>query len=501
MILRLFKYFSFLLLFSSFLYSQNHSPLIIKNIYFNHTSGDSLILTRYFDELRGDELTQANVNYTITKILDYYEENGYPFAEIRIADTKIIFDSLESEYIADISFSIIPDQLSRINNIRIMGNDKTKPYVILRALRLDAGEKYSQKRINEIPKQLNRLRIFEPVDLPLFYLDPDSNGILEIKVNEKVTNNFDGIIGYVPSQSDNQKGYFTGFVNIGLRNLFGTGRDAFFKWQQEERNSQELQMKYLEPWLFGFPFNAGIELSQRKQDSTYVQRFLKADIEYLATEDISAGINISTQSTIPSVRVNKIFTLFNSSELTTGAFLKIDTRDDFYSPRSGFYLFNSYKISSKKISGPVEYITPETRTKLYLQRIEIDLLLYYELFNNNVASLGLHAKELKGDSFEVSDLYPLGGTNSLRGYRERQFLGSRIFWSNLEYRLLIEGRSYVFAFFDTGYFLYYSSGFFTGYGIGINVETGLGVLTVNYALAKGDSFSNGKIHFGILSEF
>ncbi|MFA7287954.1 MAG: BamA/TamA family outer membrane protein [Melioribacteraceae bacterium] len=498
---QLFKYFLILFFSSSLIFSQNKPLLIINNIIFNHTGSDSLILTRYFNELKGGQLTEENISYTINKILDYYEENGFPFAEIKIIDTKIIYDSLESEYIADITFNITPDQLSKINNIRITGNDKTKPYVILRALRLNSGEKYSQKRTNEIPKRLNRLRIFEPVELPVFYLDPDSNGILEIKVKEKVTNNFDGIVGYVPTQSDNQKGYFTGFVNIGLRNLFGTGRDAFFKWQQEERNSQELQMKYLEPWIFGFPFNAGVELYQRKQDSTYVQRFLKADLEYLATEDISAGINFSTQSTIPSVRVNKVFTLFNSSELTTGAFLKIDTRDDFYAPRKGFYLFNSYKISSKKISGPAEFITSETKTKLYLQRIEIDLLLYYELFNNNVAALGLHAKELKGDSFEVSDLYPLGGTNSLRGYRERQFLGSRIFWSNLEYRLLIEGRSFIFAFFDTGYFLYNSSGFFTGYGIGINVETGLGVLTVNYALAKGDSFSNGKIHFGILSEF
>ncbi|MCK9281134.1 MAG: BamA/TamA family outer membrane protein [Melioribacteraceae bacterium] len=501
MIHRLFKYFFFLSLFSSLIFSQSKSSLIINNIFFNHTGSDSLILTRYFNELKGDELIEENINYTINKILDYYEETGYPFAEIKIIDTKINYDSSESEYLADITFNITPDKLSKINNIRITGNDKTKPHVILRALRLNSGEIYSQKRINEIPKRLNRLRIFEPVDLPVYYLDPDSNGILEIKVKEKVTNNFDGIVGYVPSQNDNQKGFFTGFVNIGLRNLFGTGRDAFFKWQQEERNSQELQMKYLEPWLFGFPFNAGFELYQRKQDSTYVQRFLKIDLEYLATEDISAGINFSTQSTIPSVRVNKVFTLFNSSELTTGAFLKIDTRDDFYSPRKGFYLFNSYKISSKKINGPVEFITPEMKTKLYLQRIEIDLLMYYELFNNNVAALGLHAKELKGDSFEVSDLYSLGGTNSLRGYRERQFLGHRIFWSNLEYRLLIEGRSFVFVFFDTGYFLYNTSGFFTGYGIGINVETGLGVLTVNYALAKGDSFSNGKIHFGILSEF
>jgi len=35
------------------------------------------------------------------------------------------------------------------------------------------------------------------------------------------------------------------------------------------------------------------------------------------------------------------------------------------------------------------------------------------------------------------------------------------------------------------------------YGLGINLETGIGILGVSFALAKGDSFSQGKIHFRI----
>ena len=45
------------------------------------------------------------------------------------------------------------------------------------------------------------------------------------------------------------------------------------------------------------------------------------------------------------------------------------------------------------------------------------------------------------------------------------------------------------------------SGFKIGYGLGMNFETALGVLSVSFALAKGDSFSDGKIHFGIINEF
>jgi outer membrane protein insertion porin family len=46
-----------------------------------------------------------------------------------------------------------------------------------------------------------------------------------------------------------------------------------------------------------------------------------------------------------------------------------------------------------------------------------------------------------------------------------------------------------------------ADGFKTGYGIGIQVETGLGVMGVSFALGEGDSFSNGKIHFGLINEF
>ena len=100
--------------------------------------------------------------------------------------------------------------------------------------------------------------------------------------------------------------------------------------------------------------------------------------------------------------------------------------------------------------------------------------------------------------------------NSLRGYLENQFAGNRIAWSNLEYRLLLTNRTFGFLFFDTGYFLRSAEplnniettqSFKIGYGLGFNVETALGVLKVSFALGQGDTFANGKIHFGIVNEF
>ena len=399
---------------------------------------------------------------------------------------------------------------SKIDQIEIAGNTKTKDYVILRTAGISIGDLYRQKEIDEIPDRLNRLRFFEPVEEPSYYFNSKNQGILKITIKEKQTNNFDGIFGYVPAASDNEKGYFTGYINVSMLNLFGTGRAAAIRWLQENRNSQELELHYLEPWLFNYPFNVQGSLYQRKHDSTYVQRSVEGDLEYLASRDVSASLIVNTQSTIPTERQNKVFTVYNSSALTTGINLKIDTRDDIYSPKSGIILVNAYKFTSKTINGPAEYITPDTKLNTNFQRLELDFNFFKELFRDQVAALGIHARELRGSDVEISDLYFLGGTNSLRGYREKQFQGNRIFWSNLEYRYLLTRRTFAFLFFDTGYYLRNAdpvnniaeiSDFKIGYGFGLNLETSLGVLGVSFALAKGDSFRDGKIHFGIINEF
>jgi outer membrane protein insertion porin family len=98
----------------------------------------------------------------------------------------------------------------------------------------------------------------------------------------------------------------------------------------------------------------------------------------------------------------------------------------------------------------------------------------------------------------------------LRGYRENQFLGNRIIWSNLEYRFLLSQSSYLFAFFDSGYYLINGnelnnvarkSDYLNGYGLGISLDTALGIMRVSYAFAEGTSISDGLIHFGLLNDF
>lgn len=486
-------------------------PTIIKNLFFS--SSDSLNIENYissFDYLKGEIFNRYEVESIIGELLKNLENRGFPFAKITIGSVYLYNDSTSEDHFADLYLKLEEGRKSRIDKIEVVGNNSTKDYVIIRELRIDPGEEYSEQKIENLPRRLNKLRFFDPVPVPQFYIDSKNNGVLQINVKEKNTNNFDGIIGYVPPAKDNESGYVTGLVNVTLRNIFGTGRAAAVKWQKLTRVSQELDLKYLEPWLFGYPFNINAELFQRIQDTTYVQRRISGSLEFLATEDISASAFVSTEDVIPTERQVLVFTVYNSSTLTTGLSLKIDLRNDPLAPTGGFLFETGYSLSNKKINGPAEYITPGLETNLNLQRITAGFSAFYELFLRNVVAISVNGRELRGPYFEQSDLWQFGGTNTVRGYREEQFLASRIAWSNLEYRLMLTQRSYAFLFFDAGYYLREADieraipkneDFIFGYGLGITVETAIGLLGVSFALAQGDSFSEGKIHFGIINEF
>jgi len=490
---------------------EEGEPTFISNV--NFTSNDSLQLKTFlpvFQFLQGQVFDKNEIEEYINDALTRLENNGHPFAVFTITSVHFYYDSTEDKNFTDLYIKLNTGNESKIDKIEVQGNESTRDYVVIRELRIVSGEQYSQDKIEELPRRLNRLRFFEPVTTPQYYMDSDDNGVLLITVKERQTNNFDGIIGYVPPSNEKESGFITGLVNVSLRNLFGTGRAAAFRWRKIDRNSQELELKYLEPWLLGFPLNLNVDFFQRQQDTIYVQTTISGGLEYLATEDVSAAVFVASESTIPTLSEELVFTVFNSTSLTTGINLKIDTRDDPLAPISGILFINSYKFSRKNINGPSEFITPDTETEINLQRFEATLALFFELFRRQVIAFDINGRELRGPFFEESDLYRLGGTNSLRGYREDQFLGNRIYWTNLEYRFFLSRRTFAFLFFDTGYFLRNADeernilkqeAFKIGYGLGINLETAIGVLGVSFALAKGDSFSDGLIHFGIINEF
>ncbi len=459
-----------------------------------------------FDVHEGNPLDETVLARDIETLLIRYEKLGYPFAQCRINAIEPqpgeVVDSL------DVMLDVDEGERMTIDEIRVEGNHETDTGVILRETRLSPGEVYNPVKVDAIRQRLNRLNIFAGVSDPELYLRGQKGGLL-IRVQEGSTNTFDGIIGYIPGAAPGESGYLTGLASVSMRNLFGTGRKLSVRWQREDRLSQEMALRYVEPWLFGFPLNAGGGFLQRQQDTSYIRRTVDLNTELMLSDELSVGLIVTSENVIPSSDTT-ITQAFKSSTTTIGGEINYDTRDDLYSPTRGARYHTDYQYGRKRISNAPLFSPVPVATNVAVQRLSIDLDCYLGTFLHQVVAVGLHGREIFSGQLEESEMYRFGGTNTLRGYRENQFLGSQVIWSNAEYRFLLARRSFFFGFLDTGYYLRpaddvrgipKSEAFKYGYGIGIRLDTALGNMGVSLALGEGDSFREAKIHFGLINEF
>lgn len=461
-----------------------------------------LMQTKY-----GSCLNQNLLESDIEKILNFYENNGFPWVTVKVNDIHII----ESTKTITIYLEIDEKGKALIKEFKIEGNKKTNSKVIVRELRIKPGEIYNQEKIRKIPQILNRMQLFNMIENPEIYIVNDTVNLtrtaynvkekllsagLWIKLIEANTNYFDGVIGYLPGGLK-QKGYFVGSIELSMRNLFGTARKLGFKWIKDEKLSQEISVKYTEPWLMDYPVNVKAFLFQRKQDTTFIKRYLELKSEFMFNENFSAVTSFSHENIISP---SNILLLTNSRTLLLGLGVAYDTRNDLIIPSNGHYFRSDYYYGNKKL-----YAFSKSTS---VQRYDIDLEYYKQIIPKQILMLGIHGKHFISSRVEISDLFRLGGTNTLRGYRENQFMGSRIYWANIEYRFMIANRSFFYGFLDLGY--YYRKitdmdkiveAYIYGYGLGFRVQTGIGIIGLSFALGKGDNLSQTKIHLGLINEF
>ena len=455
-----------------------------------------------FETHAGGSLRRDVLERDIDALLTSYEKIGHPFARVEVGDVSL--DSSPAPGL-NLDLSIEEGPVVTIDEVTVSGNRETKEGIVVREARVGLHEVYDPVRAGQIRLRLNRLGIFSSVDEPQLYVSSRGGGLL-IRVEEGTTNTFDGIVGFAPASRAGESGTFSGIVNVSMRNLFGTARKLDVRWQREDSETQEIAFGYVEPWILNYPVNLSGSFRQRQQDSTYIGRVVEAKADVLITESLSLSGVVSHSVTIPSATTTAVS---NSRTITTGLELQLDTRDDLISPTSGALYHTGYRIGNKKVFG-VSGQQPGSDGSNAVQKISIDADLFFRTLGRQVIAMGLHGRQLTSDQIELGDLYRFGGTNTLRGYRENEFLGSRVAWTNTEYRFLLERQSYFYGFFDAGYFYLpppasvpgpVSQQFVFGYGIGVRLATSLGNIGVSIAFGRGDSFGEGKLHIGLLNGF
>ena len=121
---------------------------------------DEATLSPHVETVPGEFYSAKNVEDTVLAITERVAESGFAFVDVaprgsRNFDTNTI----------DVTYLVDEGARVFIEDIRIVGNDRTRDYVIRREFDLSEGDAYNRVLVNKTRDRIERLGFFETVEI------------------------------------------------------------------------------------------------------------------------------------------------------------------------------------------------------------------------------------------------------------------------------------------------------------------------------------------------
>lgn len=445
------------------------------------------------------------------KILQNCENNGYPFASIRLDSIILIDNSFTA------SLHLEKNKAITIDSVLLRGKATIAQVYINSYIGINPGDVYDESRISKISNRLRELP-FVTENRPNRVLFTNKETKLELFLENKKASQFDGVIGLLPDDNNPGKFTLTGEAHLKLQNSLKRGEIIEFNWKQLPGKTQNLKIHGLYPFLLNTPLGLDGNLALYKKDSTYVDVTKNLGVQYSFTGNnfIKAFVNdkeSDLQSTRGLENISVLPPYADISILTYGLTFHYEELDYRLNPRKGIQLETTASTGNKTIRknsaiNPILYDSLRLRSTNYQAELAVDVFI--PLGGRHVLNVGNIDGYMYNPEIFINELFRIGGLKSLRGFDEESIYASAFSIGKIEYRYLLEQNSFLFAFFNGAWYENRNrSGFLTdtpfGFGAGIDFETKLGIMSVSYALGKQFDnpiyFRTGKIHFGIVNYF
>ncbi len=448
-------------------------------------------------------------------VLTQAENNGYPFASIRLDSLEIADNQIDAAVLIDKGPLILFDSL------QISGTTKTTRRFLSRHLQIYPGQSYDQQKVKNVVRLLKQLPYVEITQSPLLQFGRD-RARLYLFLDDKKANQFDGIVGFLPEpKGKEQKLLITGEVNLDIRNLKGSGKALGLHWRKVQRGSQLLDASYIHPNFLGSPLELGFTFNLYKQDTAFIT--LKPRIQFGFNTPRAGKITFFTELQSSRLLLSPVGLQARRDSVPIADFTYHayglqylhHNLDDLYFPRQGYQVSGQVAIGNKIIKRNLSRETSYYDT-IRLKTTQISLGLhseyYFKLARTSVVLTRLKGEALINPQLFYNDLFRLGGLTTLRGFPEYTFYASRYAVGTVEYRLFTGADSYVLLFYDQGYYRR-SIGkdrvqeYPFGLGTGISFNTGAGVFQFVYSVGQSKilnqplNLNYSRIHFGLTSKF
>ena len=462
------------------------------------------------------------------KMLDYLENNGYPFAKITLDSIDNREDGMHAILRVD------KGPLYTIDSIRNHGNARISPNFLQRYLSIMNGSIYKKERLMLVSKKLSELPyVQEQQQWTLTRLGTGS--ILDVYLDPKRSSQVNVLIGLLPSNSQllDNKMLITGEATINLKNSLGNGETIGLNWQQIQPKSPRLNLAYEQPYLFRSPFGMKLGFDLFKKDSSFVNISMLLGVQYSVSSGQSGSVFIqnlrTTLLTVDTFAVKNNRRLPVEADISSvnfGVQYEFNNTDYRFNPRKGNELLITTSVGTKKVkkNNVIVKLKDEAepdfdfnslydtvKLNAYQFRVRGSAAHFFKMSRASTIKVGINGGWFQSPNIFRNELFQIGGYKLLRGFDEESIFASQYAVGTVEYRYLLGQNSFLFAFVDIGWakntatsFVAYSNNFL-GAGLGMAFETKAGIFNISYAAGKRDdsklNLRQSKIHLGYVNYF
>ena len=494
----------------------------------SHTDQQILANANWNDRnFSGKPLDFVQFQHSQQLLLNYLEDNGYPFAKISL--DSIVMSNGDMNAVLKID----KGPLYKIDSIRIYGSAKISVDFLKHYLGIADNSIYKKEKLQAISRKIRELPYVEeqqPWNLTLL----GTGSVVNLYLKAKKSSQVDALVGFIPSNNaaTASKLLVTGQATVNLKNAFGNGESIGLDWQQVQAKSPRLNIAFLQPYLFKSPFGVNFAFDLFKKDSSYVNISAILGVQYAASATQTSTVfiqslssNLLSVDTLQVISSHQLPVEADVSTISFGISHEFNNTNYRFNPQRGNELLLTGTIGTKnikknnqivKLTDPSDSgfsfntLYDTVKLKSYQFRIKVIAAHYFPVGRASTVKLGINSAVFQSPTNFLNELFQIGGYKLLRGFDEESIYASQYAVGTLEYRYLIAQNSFLFSFMDAGWAKNNIPGYnlnhtYLGFGLGLAFETKAGIFNISYAAGKRDDASlnlrQAKIHLGYVNFF
>ena len=459
------------------------------------------------------------------KLLNYYEKNGYPFAEIFLDSIRLDDTKMEA------LLRSRRGPLYHIDSIRVFGKAKISKKFLGHYLSIPDGSLYNKEKLEQVSKrmlELPYLQEVQPNDITML----GTGSILNLYLAPKRSSQANFLIGFLPSTNQSGKLQLTADVNLDLKNALNNGETILLKWQQLQPKSPRLNLGFQQPYIFNSAFGLDFLFDLFKKDSSFLQVNALLGLQYLLSVNQSGKVFVQWQNSFllgTGVDTNlvkatkKLPPNIDVKAVNVGLDYDWSKTDYRLNPRNGNEIKITASVGIKNIKRNNEIINlkdpsfnyaslyDSVKARSYQFRVKLTAAHFFPVGKQATVKTAINGGLFISPSTFRNELFQIGGYKLLRGFNEESIYATQYAVLTAEYRYRLALNSYMFGFVDAGwvknkYQAVDLNNNFTGAGLGLAFETRFGLLNISYAAGKRNDVKlnlreASKIHFGYVNYF